>query len=126
MTFALYLFHLPLLFLLDTYPPGAPTSLIQRIWAVGGTLLLIFALGPVLENSEGCYKRWLLAAIGRVTGERRRRVVPYELLRRLPRPQTRAAFVGVGLIAWSKDCSSLTPASCAWRVSGVIFGLSKA
>lgn len=64
MTFALYLFHQPLLTLLIVYrivlPSQAPA--IWAIWVIGGTLLIVATLGRLCEQSKGAYKQFFLSA----------------------------------------------------------------
>lgn len=62
MTFALYLFHQPLLSLFTVYHVSDRSSVGQLVLLVGGTFLVVATLGHFCENTKGAYKRWLLAA----------------------------------------------------------------
>jgi peptidoglycan/LPS O-acetylase OafA/YrhL len=62
MTFALYLFHQPLLSLFTVYHLSDRSSVGQLALLVGGTFLVVATLGRFCENTKGAYKRWLLAA----------------------------------------------------------------
>ena len=59
MTFALYLFHYPLLSLLTAYSTGIPASLLL-IWLVAGTFLVVATVGYVSEKSKRSYKTFFL------------------------------------------------------------------
>jgi len=68
-TFALYMFHQPLLSYFTVYPVGqsfeARTSIEQAILLIGGTLLIVATLGHLCERLKRPYKRLLLAAWAR-------------------------------------------------------------
>jgi len=63
-TFALYLFHRPLIQVLAVYSVGAPSSWAQRIWLLGGTFVVVATLGRLCEQSKGTYKRLFLSVFG--------------------------------------------------------------
>jgi len=63
MTFALYLFHFPLMNTLATYRVGEASSWVQRIWLVGGTFLIAATLGHACEHTKGAYKRWFASML---------------------------------------------------------------
>ena len=67
MTFALYLFHQPLLSLFTVYHVPDRSSAAQLVLLVGGTFLVVATLGHFCENTKGAYKRCLLAAWWYVT-----------------------------------------------------------
>ena len=50
MTFALYLFHFPLLSVFTVYAIGEPSSALSMIWKVGGTFLIVTTLGHSANN----------------------------------------------------------------------------
>jgi peptidoglycan/LPS O-acetylase OafA/YrhL len=56
-TFSLYLFHVPLLWLLAAANPWAPTNWSGRAFVMGGTLLLVFALAEVTERRKAVWRR---------------------------------------------------------------------
>lgn len=59
MTFALYLFHLPLMSFFSVY--GASGSVAAHVIVLaGGTLLVVATLGRLCETSKGAYKKFLL------------------------------------------------------------------
>jgi peptidoglycan/LPS O-acetylase OafA/YrhL len=62
MTFALYLFHQPLLSLFTVYHVPDRSSAAQLVLMVGGTFLVVATLGHFCESTKGAYKRWLLTA----------------------------------------------------------------
>jgi peptidoglycan/LPS O-acetylase OafA/YrhL len=62
MTFALYLFHQPVLSLFTVYHVPDRSSAAQLVLLVGGTFLVVATLGRLCENTKGAYKRCLLAA----------------------------------------------------------------
>src|ERR1044071_316857 len=62
MTFALYLFHQPLLSLFTVYHLPDRSSSAQLVLLVGGTFLMVMTLGRFCENTKGIYKRFFLAA----------------------------------------------------------------
>lgn len=59
MTFALYLFHQPLLSFLTVYRIVLPSTapVLALIWMFGGTFLIAATLGRFCEQSKGAYKR---------------------------------------------------------------------
>mgnify|MGYP001046458011 CR=1 FL=1 len=67
MTFALYLFHLPILSLLTVYPISRPPSATQMIALVGITFLVVATVGRLCEETKGVYKRFFLLLCGRRT-----------------------------------------------------------
>ncbi len=62
MTFALYLFHQPLLSLFTVYHVPDRSSAAQLVLLVGGTFLMVATLGHFCETTKGAYKRCLLTA----------------------------------------------------------------
>jgi peptidoglycan/LPS O-acetylase OafA/YrhL len=62
MTFALYLFHQPILSLFTVYHVPDRSSAAQLVLLVGGTFLVVATLGRFCENTKGAYKRCLQAA----------------------------------------------------------------
>jgi len=62
MTFALYLFHQPLLSLFTVYHMPDRSSAAQLVLLVGGTFVVVATLGRFCENTKGAYKRCLVAA----------------------------------------------------------------
>lgn len=62
LTFALYLFHQPLLSLFTVYHMPDRSSLSQLVLLVGGTFGVVATLGRFCENSKGAYRRFFLAA----------------------------------------------------------------
>src|SRR5262249_21320078 len=63
-TFALYLFHRPLIQVLAVYNIGEPAAWPQRIWLLGGALFIVATLGHACEKSKGAYKTAFLSAFG--------------------------------------------------------------
>jgi peptidoglycan/LPS O-acetylase OafA/YrhL len=61
MTFALYLFHQPLLSLFTVYHLPDRSSAGQLVLLVGGTFLVVATLGRFCENTKDVYKRGLVA-----------------------------------------------------------------
>jgi peptidoglycan/LPS O-acetylase OafA/YrhL len=59
-TFALYLFHEPLLSLFTVYHMPDRSSLAQLVLLVGGTFLVVGTFGRFCEMTKGTYKQWLL------------------------------------------------------------------
>jgi len=57
MTFALYLFHKPILSLLTVYPVAGRSSAAQMAALVGVTFLIVATVGRLCEQSKGSYKR---------------------------------------------------------------------
>jgi peptidoglycan/LPS O-acetylase OafA/YrhL len=59
MTFALYLFHQPLLSFLAVYRIVRPSTapVFASIWMFRGSLLIAATLGRFCEQSKGAYKR---------------------------------------------------------------------
>ena len=64
MTFALYLFHQPLLSFFTVYSFNDRSSAAQMALLVGGTFLVVATLGRFCERSKGAYKRFFLSAWG--------------------------------------------------------------
>jgi len=62
MTFALYLFHQPVLSLFTVYHVPDRSSAAQLVLLVGASFLVVATLGRFCENTKGAYKRCLLAA----------------------------------------------------------------
>jgi peptidoglycan/LPS O-acetylase OafA/YrhL len=62
MTFALYLFHQPVLSLFTVYHVPDRSSAAQLVLLVGGTFLVVATLGRFCENTKGAYKLCFLAA----------------------------------------------------------------
>lgn len=56
-TFALYLFHRPLIQMFSYLGPADPSSWTRRAFVIGGSLAIIYALTPVTES----LRRWLRA-----------------------------------------------------------------
>jgi peptidoglycan/LPS O-acetylase OafA/YrhL len=73
LTFALYLFHRPLIQVLAVYSIGEPSSWQQRLWVFGGTLLIVATLGRLCERQKGAYRRVFLRALPAFTAVERRR-----------------------------------------------------
>jgi peptidoglycan/LPS O-acetylase OafA/YrhL len=67
LTFALYLFHAPLLSFFLVYSLHDRASPAQALYMIGGTLFLVATLGRFCEQSKGTYKRLLLTVMGRTT-----------------------------------------------------------
>jgi peptidoglycan/LPS O-acetylase OafA/YrhL len=69
-TFALYMFHQPLLSFFTVYPVGlsyqARTSMEQALLLIGGTLLIVGTVGHICEKLKRPYKRFLLKAWARL------------------------------------------------------------
>jgi len=61
MTFALYLFHQPLLSLFSIYGVSGRFPAAQAILLLGGPLLVVATLGRLCEQSKGAYKRAFLS-----------------------------------------------------------------
>ncbi|HEX5326086.1 MAG TPA: hypothetical protein VFW75_05425 [Acetobacteraceae bacterium] len=61
LTFALYLFHAPLLAFFNVYSPFDRSSGAEFILLFGGTLLVVATLGSFCERSKGAYKRLFLS-----------------------------------------------------------------
>jgi peptidoglycan/LPS O-acetylase OafA/YrhL len=61
-TFALYMFHMPILSFFSAYPVGGRGSLTWLIVMIGGTLLIVATIGRFCEQSKGHYKRGFLWA----------------------------------------------------------------
>ena len=61
MTFALYLFHQPLLSFFGVYNVNGRSSAAQLILLIGGTFLIVATLGRFCEQSKGAYKRFFLS-----------------------------------------------------------------
>jgi peptidoglycan/LPS O-acetylase OafA/YrhL len=49
-TFALYLFHRPLIQFFSYIGPDDPASFLRRLLVIGGTLIIVFALSPLCEK----------------------------------------------------------------------------
>jgi peptidoglycan/LPS O-acetylase OafA/YrhL len=68
-TFALYMFHQPLLSFFSVYPIGESaaerSSIAQATLLIGGTLLVVATLGRWCEQSKGAYKRFFLTVWNR-------------------------------------------------------------
>ena len=60
MTFALYLFHQPLLSFFNVYGVGRGTPA-QMLLMIAGSLAVVFTLGRFCEQKKGAYKRFFLA-----------------------------------------------------------------
>ena len=63
-TFALYLFHRPLIQIFAVYNIGEPSAWPQRLWLLGGTLFIVATLGRACEKSKGAYKTAFLSIFG--------------------------------------------------------------
>jgi peptidoglycan/LPS O-acetylase OafA/YrhL len=63
-TFALYLFHYPLLSLLAVYSTAIPASL-RLLWLVAGTFLIVATVGHFSEKTKFAYKVFFLHAYAR-------------------------------------------------------------
>jgi peptidoglycan/LPS O-acetylase OafA/YrhL len=59
-TFALYMFHMPIVAFFSVYPVGGRGSLAWAIVMIGGTLLIVATIGRFCEQSKGYYKRGFL------------------------------------------------------------------
>jgi peptidoglycan/LPS O-acetylase OafA/YrhL len=79
-TFALYMFHQPLLSFFTVYPVGqsfeARTSMAQAILLIGGTLLIVGTIGHLCEKLKHPYKRFLVAKWGRFARPRLAAIEP--------------------------------------------------
>jgi peptidoglycan/LPS O-acetylase OafA/YrhL len=67
MTFALYLFHLPLLFLCAAYMPTGLPAWMRALIEAGVVLLTVYLLSFVTENRKKQWRsaiRWLLRPFG--------------------------------------------------------------
>jgi peptidoglycan/LPS O-acetylase OafA/YrhL len=62
MTFALYLFHQPLMSLALVYPIFDRYSAAHVAWMLGGTLLVVATIGRFCEKSKSTYKEMFLSA----------------------------------------------------------------
>lgn len=62
LTFALYLFHQPLLSLFTVYSLPDRSSVAQLALLTGGTFLVVATVGRFCETTKGAYKRCFLAA----------------------------------------------------------------
>jgi peptidoglycan/LPS O-acetylase OafA/YrhL len=82
MTFALYLFHLPILSLLTVYPIAGRSSVVQMAALVGFTFLIVATVGRLCEQSKGAYKRFFL-----FVGERFSFFLPSQTLAYLSPPR---------------------------------------
>ena len=60
-TFALYLFHAPLLELFNVYSLPDRSSFGQLVLLVGGTFLVVGTFGRFCDQSKGAYKRFFLS-----------------------------------------------------------------
>jgi peptidoglycan/LPS O-acetylase OafA/YrhL len=60
MTFALYLFHEPVLSVLTVYPLAGRSSVAQMAALVGFTFLVVATVGRLCEQSKGAYRRFFL------------------------------------------------------------------
>ena len=69
MTFALYLFHQPLLAFFSVYNVGAGSAR-QVILLIGGPFLIVATLGRLCEQSKGTYKRCFLSMCKRAASLR--------------------------------------------------------
>jgi len=61
LTFALYLFHFPLLRFFKVYAVGEPNSFSQALWMLTGTFGVVATLGYFCERSKDLYKKWFLS-----------------------------------------------------------------
>jgi len=59
-TFALYLFHMPILSFLTVYPVSGRSSPTQMMALIGVTFLVVATVGWACEQSKGAYKRFFL------------------------------------------------------------------
>jgi len=64
-TFAFYLFHMPILSLITVYPVAGRSSATQMAALVGFTFLTVATVGWLCEQSKGAYKRLFLFLGGR-------------------------------------------------------------
>jgi peptidoglycan/LPS O-acetylase OafA/YrhL len=60
LTFALYLFHRPLIQVLAVYPLGEPASWQQRMWVLGGVFAVVLTIGRACEAHKVGYRRVFL------------------------------------------------------------------
>jgi peptidoglycan/LPS O-acetylase OafA/YrhL len=60
LTFALYMFHMPILSFFSAYPVGGRGSAIQLMAMIGGTFLIVATIGHFCEQSKGHYKKGFL------------------------------------------------------------------
>ena len=66
-TFALYMFHAPILAFFTAYPIGGQGSVIRVIAMIGGTFLIVGTIGRFCEQSKGYYKRGFLWVWGQLS-----------------------------------------------------------
>jgi len=71
-TFALYLFHYPLLFFFAAALERAGLSAYRSAIVIPATLATVWLLGQLTEHRKSAVKRWLSAGYGRLTGSGRR------------------------------------------------------
>jgi peptidoglycan/LPS O-acetylase OafA/YrhL len=64
LTFPLYLLHRPLIQVFAVAPVGAADGAVQRLYLIGGTLLIVVLVTPICES----LRRWLRAGIKRSMG----------------------------------------------------------
>lgn len=62
-TFALYLFHRPLIQFFSYIGPNDPASFVRRILVIGGTLIIVFALSPLCERLRIIFRQRLFALL---------------------------------------------------------------
>ena len=65
LTFALYLFHEPLLSVITVYSVGVPSSALKMFASVGVVFFIVATLGRTCELSKGAYKKWFLRTLHR-------------------------------------------------------------
>ncbi len=59
LTFALYLFHRPLIQVFVLLSPDPPESWLTRAIVLGGTLLVVITIGRWSENQKYTIKNWI-------------------------------------------------------------------
>lgn len=64
LTFALYLFHRPIFWVLSALPVGPPSSWSQRIYLCCVTLLIVMTIGWWCEAQKKSVRRWLTTLSG--------------------------------------------------------------
>jgi peptidoglycan/LPS O-acetylase OafA/YrhL len=62
-SFSLYLFHRPLIQLFAAMELGDPTSIVNRLAVIGGTLVVVYTIGYWCESQRFLLKRLLYSAI---------------------------------------------------------------
>lgn len=71
-TFAIYLFHFPLLLFFAAASKNVVQPVLQQIIVVFGTIIVIWLLGIGTERQKGNVKRWMLSGCNAISGTIRR------------------------------------------------------